>query len=341
MNRGVARRPLYQHREDMRAFLALAAQQVRARRIEIHAFSLMGTHFHLLVRSLEGVLREAMRQIQNRYSRWFNRKNKRDGPLFRGRYLAKLTDDPDYRRAVLRYIDTNPVEAGIVSDAEAYEFGSAFYWQRQRIPRWLSTSWIDGLLEPQRAAGLSRAQAYREGIGEGLSREKRDWLERRLRVPDRNSDEGKAFLNGTNAVIRDWMLRKIKLADNSAASSPLLPVDSVRWSLTQIAPRLASTKTRLAGSRLTTTAILETMMLRDLCGLRLRDVARLTRVSLPTAHRRCQLHQAAMEHDPDYAGLAIQAARLAANELRHAPAPDARPQAPRVSETIRMYPTPY
>jgi REP element-mobilizing transposase RayT len=102
MNRGVARRPLYEHREDMRAFLALAAQQVRARRIEIHAFSLMGTHFHLLVRSMKGVLPEALRQIQNRFSRWFNRKNKRDGPLFRGRYLAKLTDDPDYRRAVSR-----------------------------------------------------------------------------------------------------------------------------------------------------------------------------------------------------------------------------------------------
>ncbi len=106
MNRGIARRPLYEHGEDMRVFLALTALQARARRIEVHAFSLMGTHFHFLVRSLEAALAEAMRQIQNRYSRWFNRKNKRDGPLFRGRYLAKLTDDPDYRRVVLRYIDS-------------------------------------------------------------------------------------------------------------------------------------------------------------------------------------------------------------------------------------------
>ncbi len=321
MNRGVARRLLYERRHDMRVFLALVAKQVRAGRIEIHAFSLMGTHFHLLARSPAGVLAESMRQIQNRYSRWFNRRNKRDGPLFRGRYLAKLVDDPDYRRAVLRYIDANPVEAGIVSDAEDYEFGSAYCWQRQSIPKWVSTCWIDRLLEPQRAAGLSRAQAYREGIGHGLSPEKRDWLERRLRVPDRNSGEGKAFLDEANSVIRDWMLRKMRLADGSTPSEPLLPIDSVRRSLQQIFPRPGSARVKYPRSRLTTAAVIETMMFRDLCGLRLRDVARLTNVSLPTAHRRYQLHRLAMEHDPDHATLAVEAARLAASELRRALVP--------------------
>ena len=82
MNRPIGRRTLFENDADFRYFLSLLAQQVRAGRLEIHAYSLMLTHFHLLVRSVKGELSEAMRQIQYRYSRRFNRTRMRDGSLF-------------------------------------------------------------------------------------------------------------------------------------------------------------------------------------------------------------------------------------------------------------------
>ncbi|NJN14734.1 MAG: hypothetical protein HC813_03755, partial [Planctomycetes bacterium] len=79
MNRGLAKRTLFERDEDYRKFLALVAAEVRAGRIEVHAYSLLQTHFHLLLRSVTGELSEAMRRIQNGYSRWFNRSRRATG----------------------------------------------------------------------------------------------------------------------------------------------------------------------------------------------------------------------------------------------------------------------
>ena len=65
MNRGVAKRPLFENRGDARFFLARLARQIRLGRIEVHAYCLMTTHFHLLVRSPIGEMSEAMRRVQN------------------------------------------------------------------------------------------------------------------------------------------------------------------------------------------------------------------------------------------------------------------------------------
>ncbi len=83
MNRGIARRALYEDRRDVRCFLACLALAARAGLIEVHAWCVMTTHFHLLVRSPVGQLSDAMRRVQREYSRAFNR---RHGALARGRF---------------------------------------------------------------------------------------------------------------------------------------------------------------------------------------------------------------------------------------------------------------
>ena len=52
--------------------------------LEVHAYSVLTTHYHLLVRSPSGQMAVAMQRVGNRYVRWFNRRARRDGPLFRG-----------------------------------------------------------------------------------------------------------------------------------------------------------------------------------------------------------------------------------------------------------------
>jgi hypothetical protein len=89
-SRAIARRTLFERRENFRLFLAALACAVRSGEIEVHAFYLMGTHYHLLIRSLRGELGNAMRRIQLAYSRWFNRSRRRDGSLVRCRYSSIL-----------------------------------------------------------------------------------------------------------------------------------------------------------------------------------------------------------------------------------------------------------
>jgi REP element-mobilizing transposase RayT len=69
-NRGIGKRILFGNRADYRKFTALMACAVRRGEIEIHAFCLLGTHFHLLCRIPEGGdLSRAMMRIQNAYTR--------------------------------------------------------------------------------------------------------------------------------------------------------------------------------------------------------------------------------------------------------------------------------
>ena len=95
MNRGVAKRLLFGDDVDYRRFMMLLACAARRHAFEVIAFSLMPNHFHLLVRS-NGSLSEGMRRLQNDYSRWFNRRHGRDGPLMRGRFKSRPVNSIAY-----------------------------------------------------------------------------------------------------------------------------------------------------------------------------------------------------------------------------------------------------
>jgi len=137
MNRGLARRTVFETRADSRTFQALLACGVRSGRIQVHAFTILTTHYHLLVRSLRGELSEAMRLIQNNYVRWFNRTRRRDGALFRGRFTSRPVDSDEYFTNLVRYIDHNPVAAGLCENPADYPHGSARHYAKERGPPWL------------------------------------------------------------------------------------------------------------------------------------------------------------------------------------------------------------
>ncbi len=96
VSRGIATRPLFETRDDIRFFLSRLATEVRKGRIEIHAYSILTTHYHLLLRSPRGELSEALRIAQNAHSRRFNRLHRRDGSLIRGRFFSKPILDDRY-----------------------------------------------------------------------------------------------------------------------------------------------------------------------------------------------------------------------------------------------------
>jgi hypothetical protein len=125
MNRGIARRTVFETRGDVRGFLALLARAVRARRSEGRAYAILATHFHLLLRSLDGEVSETLRWVPGPFVRRVNRSRRRDGPHFRGRFRSIAVESASHPHTLVRSIDQNSVEACLVARAEDDEDGSA------------------------------------------------------------------------------------------------------------------------------------------------------------------------------------------------------------------------
>jgi putative transposase len=90
----------------------------------LHAYVLMGNHYHLIGETPEANLSAIMHSINGAYTTYFNKKRKRSGHLFQGRYKAILIDHDSYLLELSRYIHLNPVKAGMVERPEDYAFSS-------------------------------------------------------------------------------------------------------------------------------------------------------------------------------------------------------------------------
>ncbi|MBF0106481.1 MAG: transposase [Deltaproteobacteria bacterium] len=108
MNRGRNRQAIFKSDHDYGYFLGLLKDSVRQWQIMIHAFSLMPNHYHLLVETPLANISRAMRHINGLYTQYYNRQNKKNGSLFKGRYKAILVDEDAYLVELLRYIHLNP-----------------------------------------------------------------------------------------------------------------------------------------------------------------------------------------------------------------------------------------
>jgi putative transposase len=93
--------------------------------LSIHAYVLMTNHFHLLVTpSAAGSLPRAMQTIGGRYVPYFNERYRRTGGLFEGRYRSTVVTDERYLMTCMRYIELNPVRAGLVMHPASYRWSS-------------------------------------------------------------------------------------------------------------------------------------------------------------------------------------------------------------------------
>ena len=138
MNRGIARQPIYKTIDHRNIFLALLEEITKKFYIEIHAFCLMGNHYHLLLRTPIANLAKAMRHLNGLYTRRFNISQQRDGSIFRGRYQAILIEEEDYLIHVSRYIHLNPVKAKLSNNPFDYQWSSyRYYLNRNMHCQWL------------------------------------------------------------------------------------------------------------------------------------------------------------------------------------------------------------
>lgn len=166
MNRGSGSQPIFLDDEDRRAFLGLVRDVVQMWGIQIHAFCLMDNHYHLLLHTPQGHLSRSMRHLNGLYTQRYNRKYRRDGPLFRGRFKAMVIEADSYLLELVRYIHLNPVQAGLVREPQEYTWSShRAYLESESPPGWLVTEEVLGRLG---ARGEPALRYYREFIQAGI-----------------------------------------------------------------------------------------------------------------------------------------------------------------------------
>lgn len=125
VQRGNNRTRCFLDDSDCFVYLALLKDALERHRVRLHAYCLMGNHVHLLVApdGSEGI-RGFMHRIGQRYAYYFNRKYSRTGTLWEGRFRSCVVQSRHYILECHRYIELNPVRAGMVSDPLAYRWSS-------------------------------------------------------------------------------------------------------------------------------------------------------------------------------------------------------------------------
>ena len=122
INRGVNRSDIFLQDEDYDIFLQIICKACRSYRVVLHDYCLMTNHFHLLVETELENLSGFMKHINSNYAIYFNKKSKRSGHLWQGRFYSRYITTDEYFYTIIRYIEQNPVDAGIVQHTQEYPY---------------------------------------------------------------------------------------------------------------------------------------------------------------------------------------------------------------------------
>jgi len=126
--RGNNRSTLFRDDADRYIFLQFLGEALQKCACELHAFVLMSNHVHLLATGhLPGELSDFMQRVGRKFARLMNMRWSRTGTLFEGRFWSSLVESEAYLLTCMRYIELNPVRAGIARHPQ--DFGWSSYGQ--------------------------------------------------------------------------------------------------------------------------------------------------------------------------------------------------------------------
>lgn len=125
VNRGNNRQAIFLESADQRHYLRCLYHYKKKYVFQLFAFCLMTNHVHLLLRVSEhGTISKIMQSLAVAYSCWYNFKYRSSGHVWQGRFSSSLVSDDEYLLTAMRYIEQNPVRAGMVKDVGDYLFSS-------------------------------------------------------------------------------------------------------------------------------------------------------------------------------------------------------------------------
>ncbi len=141
MNRGAGRRTIFIDDNDRTSFGQRLAEMHELFGIVVHAYCLMGNHFHLVVHCSHAGLSEGMQRLSSVFTRHMNDRHGRDGALFRGRFHSRLITSDRYLVTAIRSVHRNALDVAGIEDVAEYRWSShRTYLGLRRCPPWLETA---------------------------------------------------------------------------------------------------------------------------------------------------------------------------------------------------------
>lgn len=219
--RGNQRRKTFGCEDDYKAYLERLEKYRSKFRVRIYAYCLMPNHVHLLLESGSAPLAKFMQGLQQSYTQYFNRRYRKVGHLFQGRYKAIICHKDKYLLALVRYIHLNPVRGRLVKRPERYVYSGHTSYLITGTPKIIEAGPVLSVLGGKRA--------YEKFVLEGLSE---NHNEEYYTVEDQCFLGEKGFCEEiTGEVIkeREWKAKKpIETAFKELAGKLGIPLDVLR-----------------------------------------------------------------------------------------------------------------
>jgi len=155
--------------EDRLMFLQILAEVVQRFNWLCHGYCLMTNHYHLIVETPDANLSKGMRHLNGVFTQAPNRRHKRTGHLFQGRFKGILVDKDSYLLELSRYVVLNPARSGMVKQPMQWKWSSygAMVGQVQ-APSWLTVDTILAQFGNRRTAAQQRYKDFvKQGINNG------------------------------------------------------------------------------------------------------------------------------------------------------------------------------
>ncbi len=179
ISRGNNREPVFEEKEDFEIYLEMCRRYKDQYGFKLYHWVLMNNHIHLLIETKEnGSLSKVMQGINLAYTIWFNRKNGKVGHLWQDRYKSAVVERDSYLLECGRYVERNPLRAGMVKDLKEY------LWSSYRVYAYGKADGVTDRHEIYDAMGKengARQRAYREYVCSNRDKEEQEIREKMAR----------------------------------------------------------------------------------------------------------------------------------------------------------------
>ncbi|MCK5353635.1 MAG: transposase, partial [Methyloprofundus sp.] len=206
-SRGDRREKIYDDDEDRLIFLDILGKVVTDFNWLCHSYCLMDNHYHLIIETLDSNLSKGMRQLNGVYTQATNRRHKRNGHLFQGRYKAILVDKDQYLLELARYVVLNPLRAkGMVRTIEDWQWSSYLaFIGKAKANGWLTTDWVLS----QFGRNKQRAREnYQRFVLEGAGQKLDIWSGLKGQIYLGNEKFVSTMQNKIEKSVNDWSIPK-------------------------------------------------------------------------------------------------------------------------------------
>lgn len=186
INRGADHQVVFRTHQDRLDFGRCLVRIHEELGVVVLAYCLMGNHFHLVIWAPPGTLSEAMKYLGQVFTQSSNRREDRDGAVFRGRFRSIPVETDAYLLALVRYVHRNPLDITGVDHPARYRWSSyASYTGDRPVPVFLDVDPVIGLY----GGDLAELRAHTEGVPG-----------QRLRKRNYGVDDVRQLIDGARAI---------------------------------------------------------------------------------------------------------------------------------------------